>query len=263
LPTLSKIFVYPIKSCAGIELSSAEVTKRGFILDRRWMLVDAKGRFLTQRKYAQLSQINVTLLDAGLKVSGPEQSSLFVPFESEGKNIESSIWSDQVLAREVSGDAHEWFSDLLGEPVRLVYMPDETTRMVDQEFARPNDTVGFADGYPFLIVSQSSVDDLASKMNIKIDVRRFRPNLVVEGTTAFDEDSWNEFEINGIRFHAVKRCARCVIPTIDPITSEKNPQINKVLSSYRQENQEVYFGQNLIHDGLGSLSVGMEIKVLS
>jgi len=256
IPKLSQIFVYPIKSCAGISLDSAQVTARGLALDRRWMLVDEHGRFVTARKFPELVLVSVHIESTGLRVEASNRSPLFVPFCPEGEQISTSIWSDHVLGREVSMASRQWFSELLNTAVRLVYMDEECRRSVDPEFGRPGDQVSFADGYPFLLLSQASIEDLSEKLGRPVDVLRFRPNLVVEQTEAFAEDEWKEFDLGTIRFHVVKPCARCVIPSIDPITGRKDSRVTSVLASDRKHDGQVFFGQNLVHDGEGEIRVG-------
>ena len=235
------------------------MTPRGFAHDRNWMIIDENGKFVTQRSYPLMSQISVSLTDEGLLITADGISPLRISYEANEAMTSAEIWKDTVLAQEVSIEAHQWFSQFLGADLRLVLMPEKTVRTVSPEHDRGQDQVGFADGYPFLVLSQASLDDLQSRSGMKIDALRFRPNLVIEDTNPYEEDEYTSFSIDGIRFHTVKPCARCVIPTIDPQTGSKQPELNRVMADYRTLNGAIMFGQNLVHDGAGSIRVGSDL----
>jgi uncharacterized protein len=256
---LSEIFVYPIKSVSGISLNKAKIGEKGIEKDRRWMIINAEGKFISQRSHPELSLIAVKIETDGLTVSHKNKNydNLFIPYEVDEENTAVvEIWNDKCSAVFVSNAADCWFSKVLGIPCRLVYMPDDTKRIVDPRYSEGNKTVGFADGYPFLLIGQSSLDDLNSKLDKSIKMNRFRPNLVFAGGEPFIEDFWREFKINNITFYPVKPCARCVVTRVDQETGLKGNEPLDTLSSYRMKNNKVYFGQNLISEGSGIINVG-------
>lgn len=263
--TLSEINIYPIKSLGGIQVQEAEVQERGLAHDRRWMLVDPAGKFLTQRQHAQMALLQVSLQPDGLLISHKEgiRQPLLVPFAPQlNTEVQVTIWDDTCTALEVSEEANNWFTDALQMEARLVYMPDNTTRRVDEQYALDEEIVSFADGYPFLLIGQSSLDDLNSRLPEAIPMNRFRPNFVVTGGEPFEEDTWNNFTIGSIDFRAAKPCARCVVTTIDQATAEKSAEPLRTLSGYRLINNKVMFGQNLVHTHHGLLRVGDQVEVL-
>ncbi|MCJ8166974.1 MOSC domain-containing protein [Pontibacter sp. E15-1] len=265
---LSAIYIYPIKSLGGIRLDQAVVEERGLQHDRRWMLVDAKGDFLTQRQHAHMALLQVSLLPEGLEVRHKQDkvAPLFIPFATEnasGEELQVSIWDDTVMAQEVSPAISAWFTAALGMPARLVRMPQHTRRPVDPQYATNGEVVSFADGYPFLIIGQASLDDLNSRLEQPIPMDQFRPNLVFVGGEAFAEDIWSDFTIGSLSFRAVKPCARCVLITINQSTAEKSVEPLRTLATYRQQRNKIMFGQNLLSQSTGILRVGEPVHVLS
>jgi uncharacterized protein YcbX len=264
---ISEIYIYPIKSLGGIQVPSAEVEARGLRYDRRWMLVDEKGQFLTQRQHARMALLQVSLLQQGLLVSHKQGGlePLFVPFtaDKEGPELQVTVWDDTVTAREVDPAISAWFAEALGMPARLVRMPEKAHRPVDPCYATKGEEVSFADGYPFLIVGQASLDDLNSRLGQPVPMNRFRPNFVFRGGKPFEEDNWNFFVIGRKPFQAVKPCARCVVTTINQSTAEKSEEPLRTLATYRQQRNKVMFGQNLLSGSKGTLHVGEKLKVLS
>jgi uncharacterized protein YcbX len=261
---VSELFIYPIKSLGGISVKSAEVTSRGFKYDRRWMLVDEQNRFLTQREYFQMALIKVQIADAGLVVSHHLNGSITIPFEYDTQSLQSvAIWDDTTTGVYVSDEIDTWFSVTLGTICRLVYMPDNTRREVDQRYAQPGMITSFADAYPFLLIGQASLDDLNSRLAEALPMDRFRPNIVFTGGEAFDEDLMNEIDIAGIHFYGAKLCARCIMTTIDQQNGVKAKEPLKTLAKYRFKNNKILFGQNLVHQGDGVVTVGDTLNVLS
>ncbi len=261
--TLSDIIIYPVKSLGGISLNEAEVMDRGLKYDRRWMLVDKSGKFITQRVYPQMSQINVAIENDLLKFTHKHNLDLsfYVPakdYNNEQANV--VVWEDNVNAVYVSKEADEWFREVLKINCRLVHMPEEAARLVDKKYASKNEIVSFADAYPFLVIGQSSLDDLNSRLNEKVLMNRFRPNLVFTGGQPFDEDKWKSFKINDVIFYPVKPCARCVVTTIDQESGIKGKEPLQTLSSYRTINNKVMFGQNLLHEGKGIIKTGSALE---
>ena len=260
---VSELFIYPIKSLGGIAVSTATVTDRGLQYDRRWMLVDSNNEFMTQREFAEMALLQTEITEGGLKVYHKKnQTSILIPFEQTGETISVQVWSDRCKAVIVDKKVNEWFSGVLGKACQLVYMPGTTRRRVDGRYAFNKEITNFSDGYPFMTIGQSSLDDLNSRLEEKLPVNRFRPNIVFTGGDAFEEDGWKHFTINDIDFYGVKLCARCVRPTINQDTIEKSKEPLKTLTTYRQKNNKIYFGQNLLHHGDGRLHIGDEIKLL-
>ena len=262
--TVSELYIYPIKSLGGIALSHAEVTDRGLKYDRRWMLVDEQNRFLTQREYPQMALLKVQVENEGLLVAHHLNGSVRVPFERhELSKQEVVIWDDTCAGVFVDRELDNWFSAALGIKCSLVHMPEDTRREVDQRYAREGMITSFADAYPFLMIGQASLDDLNSRMAEPLPMNRFRPNIVFTGGDAFTEDLMNHIQIAGIDFYGAKLCARCVLTTIDQQTAVKAKEPLKTLAKYRLMNKKILFGQNLIHENTGIITVGDTLNVLS
>jgi uncharacterized protein YcbX len=226
------------------------------------MVVDDQGRFLTQRQLPQMALLSAALDSGQLILSAAGGSRLSVRSAAEGEPLSVQIWGDRVSAVAPDPAADAWLSEQLGRPCRLVCQPDNGVRRVDPAYAVADDQVGFADGFPFLLISQASLDDLNARLEHPVAMRRFRPNLVVSGCEPFEEDRWRRIRIGGIGFRVVKPCSRCPIPTIDPDTGERGAEPLRTLMGYRQRDNKVYFGQNLIHDGTGELAEGMAVEIL-
>lgn len=261
--TLTGLHTYPVKSLRGLSPSSHPVTRLGLAHDRRWMLVDANGRFLTQREQHGLALVSTRISGDKLIVEAPERLPLELPLRGpNGAETVVKVWSDQVTALDAGDKAADWFSGYLGIAARLVYFPDDGSRQVDMGFARSGDETAFSDGFPFLLISEASLADLNARLTTPLPMRRFRPNLVVSGCGAFDEDRWRRIRIGEVEFRVVKPCSRCVITTLDPETAERGTEPLKTLATYRRRDKRIYFGQNLIHDGTGELRLGDGVEVL-
>lgn len=261
--TLSGLYFYPVKSLAGISLERAPVDRRGIRFDRHWMLVDSEGCFLTQRQRPEMARIKTQLAPGLLRLSAPDMPDLDLELEGEReKQLTVEVWNDRVEAQFEGARVSNWLSQYLGVDCRLVSMPAKTVRPVDPRFARSDDQVGFSDGFPFLLISEGSLEDLNSRLDTPMTMRRFRPNLVVKGCEPYAEDQWKRIRIGDMTFRVVKPCSRCVITTIEPETLEKGPEPLRTLSQYRREGNKVYFGQNVIHDSPGELKLGMPVEIL-
>lgn len=262
---LSEIFIYPIKSMAGISLSSANITKTGLQYDRRWLLVDENNVFITQRDLPEMALIHTSIINdiIHLKHKIKNIDPISIPTSlTSGKELNVKIWDDNCLALHYNSDVDKWLSEVFNKNCKLVYMPDSTQRFVDKTYAKNKEIVSFADGFSFLIIGQSSLDDLNNRLEKPIPINRFRPNFVFTGGTPFEEDKLKKIKIGEIIFDVVKPCARCVITTTDQETAERNNEPLLTLSSYRKVNNKVLFGQNLIQHNLGAISVGNEIIIL-
>ena len=263
---VSELYIYPIKSLSGIAVKSAKITDRGFEHDRRWLLVDAENRFLTQREHPQMALLQPTIDSNELRITHKISSKSFtisLNTPPSGDRGAVTIWDDICEAEFVSDEADRWFSTILGLKCRLVYMPDETRRIVDQRYAPENAVTSFSDAYPFLIIGQASLNDLNNRLDEPLPMNRFRPNIVFTGGGPYDEDLYNHFKICGIDFYGVKLCARCVMTTIEQETAKKGKEPLKKLASYRFKNNKILFGQNLIHQGDGEIAVGDALVVLT
>ena len=260
--TLSAITLYPVKSLAGISVTSWPVTKTGLQYDRKWMLIDNNAQFLSQRKLPQMALIKTALTDSHLILSASGMEELSLPLTpTDGEIIKSTIWQDQCDARSVSLEADQWLGSFLNHGCRLVYQPDEMIRQVDPDYGRYTDNVAFSDGFPFLIISENSLASLNQEMQLNLPMTRFRPNLVISGCPSYAEDSWREISIGAIDFRLPKPCSRCAIPTIDPNTAQTGKEPLKTLNRIRKWQNNVYFGQNALHNQCGTLTVGDTVLV--
>ena len=260
---VSELNIYPIKSAGQISVLSARLDRFGLSNDRRWMVVDPAGRFITQRELPRMSLLRIDLSDEKIKLAAPWMKPLAVPaYPAHGLIVEVSVWNDQCNAIDMGSRIAEWMSQFLGRACRLVYMPESTRRPVNPEYGEANDTVSFADGFPLLLISEASLAELSSRLGRAVEMNRFRPNIVVSGCEAFAEDDWNSIEINGVEFNVATPCARCSMPTIDQYTGQIDRSIMTTLGAFRRaEDGHIYFGQNLIQQGDGKISVADEVLV--
>lgn len=260
---LSGLYIYPIKSAAGIALSSAQVHSRGLEYDRRWMVVDSKGKFITQRKFPQMALIQISLESDHLAIAAPGMPPLAIPLQPPSQETRPvTIWKDRCDAVPVGQESQSWFSEFLQTPCQLVYMPDESDRPIHDP-GGDRGQVSFADAYPFLLISEASLEDLNQRLAQPIPMNRFRPNLVVSGCEAFAEDGWQQIQVGEIAFCVAKPCARCIIPSVDQATGICGKEPLMTLAQYRSWDGQIWFGQNLIQSQLGSLQVGTPVEILS
>lgn len=269
-PTISEIWIYPIKSLAGIRLKKTIVKQKGLQYDRRWMLVDTEGRFLTQREHPKMALFSVAITNGHLVISsqlkGTDAVAQFIKLdlntEVSGNFLKVNIWDDDVEAVEVNPEYSAWFSKQLNIECRLVFFPEENRRDADPDYAKNKEQVSLADGYPFLIIGQSSLDELNKKLNEPVSIRRFRPNFVFTEGLPHEEDSWRNFTIGSVSFEGVKPCSRCVLITVNPETGETGAEPLKQLSTYRKKNSKVYFGENLLARSYGEVNEGDVIEII-
>lgn len=259
---LSQIWQYPIKSCGGITLDRSLLDQFGLAGDRRWMLVDNAGYMVTQRECPQMTLIQVVHHSAGLLVSAPGLKTLPISTPSQAQSLEVQVWRDRCQAWLADDLAHQWFSEFLQRDVRLVWFASNAKRQVDLDYARPGDQVAFADGFPLLLISQASLDDLNLRLASPIEMQRFRPNLVIEGAEPYAEDRHKAIQIGDVVLPIVKPCARCSIPSIDLHTAKRGVEPTRTLAQYRKQNGEIMFGQNLLAPNHGELEAGMSVRWL-
>ncbi len=262
---LHEIWIYPVKSLGGIRLEKARVMGKGLQFDRRWMLIDQPGVALTQRVHPMMALFKLNIHEGKVFVTFKKDSA---PVSTTHFNIETSlsdkwisakIWNDHVDVLEVDPQISEWFSFHLGISCRLVSFPEKKPRAVDPRYSIKHDHVSLADAYPFLIIGQSSLDDLNSRLADPVPMNRFRPNFVFSGGNPYAEDHFKDFSIGNIRFAAVKKCDRCAVTTVNQDSAEKGTEPLRTLSSYRKMDNKIYFGQNLLALDEGEVSVGDQV----
>jgi uncharacterized protein len=263
--TLSKIIVYPIKSLGGFFKSTSVVEVCGLQYDRRWMLVDLKGKFMSLRTTKEMVFLKAEVLADLLIITDSRTKlnfSIPVGIYSDQK-MKVTVWDDTFEANLVSDEADAWFSSALGVSCKLVYMTDDSLRLVDPKYAvDPVNQTSFSDAYPILIIGQSSMNLISEKLGEPVSEIRFRPNLIFEGAEPHAEDQWTRFKIGNLEMAGVKLCKRCQVPGMDPETGENHKKLLKTLSQYRLKENHIIFGQNVIPVGLGEIKIGDSIVVL-
>jgi len=263
--TLTGLFIYPVKSLGGISLPAADLTPQGLRHDRRWLIVDERNRFLTQREHAAMALLAVEPAYNGFLLrhrQRPELLPLCIPFEATPeRTLFVTIWDDMVFAWRGPKAADEWLSEALGQPCKLVYMSDMAHRECEPEHNPAGTLVSFADGYPYLLATEESLAKLNTQLTAPVPMDRFRPNLVVRGAAADAEMAWAALRINDLPFRAVRGCGRCVVTTIDQATAQKAPagEPLRTLATYRKPDRKVIFGQNVTGPAAGHLRVGDKV----
>lgn len=260
---LSALNIYPIKSCAGITALSWEVDPFGFRYDRRWMVTTPRGEFITQRECPALALVHLEVAEPHLRVTAPGMPELLLALNPlGGRPVSTMIWDDQVNVVAPDHRADDWFSRVVGLEVVLAYMPDTVHREVDHDWAPRGGRTGFADGFPFLLIGEASLADLNRRLAAPLPMNRFRPNLVVSGSTPFAEDAWRGIRIGALEMEVVKPCARCVVTTTSQERGERDgDEPLRTLATFRRQDGKVMFGQNVVHYGLGRLQVGDEVAI--
>lgn len=245
---VSQLYVYPIKSLLGVRVLSTKVEQRGLQYDRRWMLVDSSNRFLSQRQEKDMVFLETAFSADELIISdrrSGEQYSVPLHPVLYKDRISVKIWDDHVNAYELSIEANEWFSDMLGRDLKLVYMPENVKRPMNPEWSLGEEHVSFADECPILMVGEASVDDINSKVEENLEIIRFRPNIVISGGDPYEEFCWKDIKIGEYKFRGLKPCTRCKITTIDPSTGEAGREPLYTLSN-QKINDKIVFGQHAI-----------------
>jgi uncharacterized protein YcbX len=260
MPTVSGLYIYPVKSFGGIPLTTSEVGRRGLLQDRRWMLVDQEGVFMTQRTDTRLALFRTAIEPDGLKVVAPSGEVCMAPLEPEGVNRSVRVWKDMCVAIQVSTLIDEWLSEILGRPCSLVYMPEGSLRHTNPAYTSPGDIVGFADAYPILVIGESSLQDLNARLETPVPMNRFRPNITVAGWSAHEEDDWRELRIGDVKMRTAKKCGRCSVTTTDQETGEIGVEPLRTLAKYRLTDQSVQFGAYFVPETPGTIRVGNPVS---
>jgi len=261
---LSGLVVYPIKAAKGIAVADWEVDQFGLRYDRRWMVVNPSGQFLSQRTHPRLALIVPSIEGELLRVTAPGMPPLEMALHpSDTVRTRVVVWRDMCAASWTGERPAGWFSEFLGTPCSLVHMPEQGDRLADPSYAAPDTRVSFADGFPFLLASEASLGDLNHRLPEPLPMERFRPNLVVVGARPYEEDEWGAIQIGEIPMRVVKPCGRCVVTTTDQGTAERGSEPLRTLATYRKRNGQVEFGQNLVHQHPGRLRVGDPIHLVS
>jgi uncharacterized protein YcbX len=271
---IERLFVYPVKSCAGVELREAELTETGFDLDRAWMVVDARGQFVTQRELPRLALVRPQLKFHEVVLRAPGMLALHLAIDTVEEATRVTLWDEEVPAYDMGAVAAQWFSDFLGQPLRLVRFDPEHRRLSSSKWTGGAEALNqFSDGYPLLLASTASLDllneKLAAKGHAPVGIERFRPNIVLSGIEAHDEDRLVVLRIatpaGEVQLKAVKPCARCPIPDVDPATAQVETAVTDTLQAYRRNDAlggAVSFGMNgIVLEGFErTLRVGQDVQ---
>lgn len=254
---ISRLFVYPIKSCAGVELQEAILTDTGLDLDRAWMVVDEQGEFVTQRELPRMALVRPQLKHHEVVLRAPGMLALHLAIDAVEEPVKVRVWDDTVPAYDMGAVAAQWFSDFLGRRLRLVRFDPEYQRLSNKQWTGGLDAANqFSDGYPLLVIGEGSLAQLNEKLQAAghgpVGIERFRPNIVLAGLDAHDEDRISTLRIDAdqeVRLKPVKPCPRCPIPNIDPATAQSDPVVTDTLQGYRRDERlggAVTFGMNAI-----------------
>lgn len=272
---VAALFLYPLKSARGMRRDSVALDRFGVRHDRRWMLIDPlAGQPITQREIPKLSRLEARRSPTGLELrwldpppageESLEAETLRVTEPArDAFRLPVTIWGDTVHLPVADDPANEWITAALGREARLAFMPDDVERPVNPRYAEAGDRTSLTDGYPLHLVGSGSMQDLNARLEEPIGVERFRPNLLIDGPAAYDEDDWDEIRVGRCRLRVVKPCPRCTVTTVDPASGERGAEPLRTLSTYRKREGGVMFGQNALHRGEGTIRVGDPVEVLS
>ncbi|MDV6375456.1 MOSC domain-containing protein [Deinococcus arenicola] len=269
-PRISALYIYPIKSAGGVSLQHSEIGPRGLMHDRRWMVIDAAGKPVTQREFATMRLMDVALIPDGLHVTAPGMPALAVPWQPQGHSRAVDMWGDPLAALTVSAQATAWVSTYLGSDLDLVYLPDEAERW-QPDYKPFGSLLSFVDGNPFHLISEASLADFNKHLSRPVGHAEFRPNLVISGGSAYAEDFWRRIRIGpvegeGVDYEVVESCARCVILNTLP-DGTRGSEVLKTLARVRRHGQSAIFGQHLVQDApydarTGKIHVGDVVQVV-
>ncbi|MFC3531357.1 MOSC domain-containing protein [Vogesella facilis] len=258
---LSQLYIHPLKSCRGIAVSQAEVSPQGLVHDRVWLLVRPDGSQITARSHHRLVLVEAQQLpDGDWQFQAPGAGAFTTRSQRFDQRHRAQVWKAEFTALRGDAAADAWFSAYLGEAVHLLWLGDSTRRFQDSD-----QPLSFADGAPFLLIGEASLDDLNQRLAAPVSMRHFRPNLVVQGAFPFEEDEWQRLRIGTVEFEVVSRCTRCIFTTIDPHTAQPHAdkQPLSTLLGYRRMPEGVCFGVNLVARGSGQLRLGDAVEVLA
>ena len=260
---ISELFVYPVKSLAGVSVDSMTLLKSGPEFDRAWMVTDPSGNMMTQREHPQMSLIQTEIKDGQLLLSTFGMDDWTVPGDQNDLDVvRTNVWGDSIKAEILDAQTNDWLSQAIGESCQLIRFAEDEKRACDPDLSFRGDHTFFADAFPLLILSQASLDHLNSKLENPVGMNRFRPNIVVSGCNAHDEDHWQNMHIHDTRIRIVDACARCSVPTVDPEMGVlSGPEPIHTLSSYRERDGEVFFGMNGIPDNQVQIQLGDTVTI--
>jgi uncharacterized protein len=262
---VARLRLYPVKGLRGYDVDVAEVERCGLAGDRRWLVTQPDGTFLTQRQIAGMARIDARLRDGGLTLSADGFGSVPVDMpDATAPTCEVTVWRSTLTARRAMDEAGRWLSDVLGRPCALAYMHDPQSRPVAEAYAHDGDSVSFADGFPVLLANEASLADLNRRLANPIPMTRFRPNIIVAATDPWAEDCWRRIRIGEAVFRIAKPCDRCIVTTTDQETGERLDPSEplRTLATFRRADAGVMFGQNLVPQRLGRIAVGDTVEVL-
>ncbi|TNC85396.1 MAG: sulfurase [Thalassolituus sp.] len=263
---ISRLFIYPVKSCAGVEVDALHFDSSGPVGDRRFVITTPAGDFLTQRELPEMARIQPKLADTQLTLSHPDAKDCVVHFDTDGPTHRVRVWRDEILGVDCGDEVAAWLASRLGQEARLSVLPSDNPRLADPAYAEAGTQVGYADGFPLLVITQESLDKLSEDAGLDVDVRRFRPNIVVSGADgSFAEREWRRLGVGeGLQqqlpIKIVKPCERCVIPTRDPDTLERTGALMTSLKNLCRIDGRIIFGQNATYAG-EYLAVGTPLFV--
>lgn len=259
---VSALAIYPVKSMRAVPRERLSLDIVGPVGDRRFMVVDPEGGFVSQRACEAMARIGASLEGGRLVLRAEGAEPLELPGAPEGPSRRAVVWGDEVDAVAVEA-ADAWISERLGRPVHLVYVPAERARQAPLGYAREGDRVGFADGFSLLVTTEASLAELNARLAEPVPMDRFRPNIVVSGGEPWDEDRWRRIRVGEVELELVKGCARCLVTTTDQRTGVRGKEPLRTLATYRRrEDGGVYFGVNAQHRGLGEIALGDPVEVL-
>ncbi len=266
---ISSLHIYPLKSALGVALQEMELDDRGAVGDRRWMVTDEHHRFLSQREIPRLALLVPAITAGGLRIEAPGMAPLEVPTPRESSGAESvtgRVWDGETRVLVAHGEAGEWLSRFLERPCRLVYQPDDADLPMARKYAGTlsgQRQIALTDGSPLLVIGESSLDDLNTRLSTPLPMNRFRPNIVIRGAEPYEEDAWQTVRAGGVLLEIANACPRCATTTVDQATGIRGQEPLRTLATYRREGSDVYFGQNATHHAPGRLRVGDQVEVVS
>jgi uncharacterized protein len=259
--TITDLWVYPLKGAAGIHVAEWRLDSFGPEHDRRWMVIDGDGVFVSQRGDPALGQVGTSLSADSLVLRSNAAGELRLPFGADGDRLRVRVWGDEMDAVDCGGEAAAFMSKHLGRETRVVLMPDDALRPVPAS-STAGGRVSFADAFPLLIIGSGSLDELNRRLAEPVEMLRFRPNIVIGDAAPHEEDSWSLIRMGDVECDVVRPCARCVVPTIDPATGVGGVEPTRTLARYRKWDRKVWFGQNAVHRSPGMLAIGAAVEIL-